>query len=312
MLQLVKAGFPLDDAELVPAAGACLKCPKRTGNQPELFGDIKSPDVCTDPGCFEKKVAAFGKIRLARARESGQRVIVGAEAKKVAKYGVDSTLSGFERLDRDHWIGSKTVKTSKIIAKDAPIALLEDEKTGRVIEVVEESIVDAALNKRQKSTTANSRDPQRDAEKKAKLETKFRFALYAEIRPKLQIPTMKAIAHALFDRLDHDTKERLAKVRGFEIPTKKQSWGSVTKDVDAIRNTIDGLDETELGLFVNDCYHVHELRAYSYGGQKPERLLASAKACKVDPVKIRRQLTTVKKSKVAKRAKKKTAKKKAA
>jgi ParB/RepB/Spo0J family partition protein len=59
MLRLDDAGFPTQDATLVPAAGTCGACPKRTGNQPELFGDIKNADVCTDSACFKTKREAF-------------------------------------------------------------------------------------------------------------------------------------------------------------------------------------------------------------------------------------------------------------
>jgi ParB/RepB/Spo0J family partition protein len=37
MLRLSDGGFPTTDPDLVPAAGACSTCPKRTGNQADLF-----------------------------------------------------------------------------------------------------------------------------------------------------------------------------------------------------------------------------------------------------------------------------------
>jgi ParB/RepB/Spo0J family partition protein len=49
MLRLKEAPFKPGDAGLVPKAGACTDCPKRTGNEPELFADIANADVCTDP-----------------------------------------------------------------------------------------------------------------------------------------------------------------------------------------------------------------------------------------------------------------------
>lgn len=57
-LQLAGAPFSKDDAELVPEAGPCTKCPKRTGNNLELFGDLGKKDTCTDKACFENKVEA--------------------------------------------------------------------------------------------------------------------------------------------------------------------------------------------------------------------------------------------------------------
>jgi ParB family chromosome partitioning protein len=58
LLELDSAPFPKDDADLVPEAGACLTCPKRTGYNTLLFAEIKA-DACTSPGCYENKVNVF-------------------------------------------------------------------------------------------------------------------------------------------------------------------------------------------------------------------------------------------------------------
>lgn len=55
---LKRAPFDPKDAELLPAAGACTTCPKRTGATPALFPDITKGDTCTDGSCFKAKVAA--------------------------------------------------------------------------------------------------------------------------------------------------------------------------------------------------------------------------------------------------------------
>jgi len=41
MLAVAEASFPTADPDLVKAAGPCGTCPKRTGNQPELFNDVR-------------------------------------------------------------------------------------------------------------------------------------------------------------------------------------------------------------------------------------------------------------------------------
>jgi len=58
MLELARAPFKITDATLLPAAGSCRECPKRTGANPDLFNDVKSADTCTDPTCFDAKVQA--------------------------------------------------------------------------------------------------------------------------------------------------------------------------------------------------------------------------------------------------------------
>src|SRR5450631_1216632 len=66
MTRLKDAPFDAKAADLVPGAGPCSACPKLTGNQPELFGDIKNTDVCTDPVCYAGKRAAWGQLQLPR------------------------------------------------------------------------------------------------------------------------------------------------------------------------------------------------------------------------------------------------------
>jgi len=70
------APFKASDATLLPAAGACDACPKRTGAQPLLWeGDsedavkAKPRDRCLDPVCYAKKceLAAAAKVTAAKA-----------------------------------------------------------------------------------------------------------------------------------------------------------------------------------------------------------------------------------------------------
>jgi ParB family chromosome partitioning protein len=43
------------DAELVPAAGACMTCPKRTKANLALFDDVEKGDRCLDRACYDSK-----------------------------------------------------------------------------------------------------------------------------------------------------------------------------------------------------------------------------------------------------------------
>ena len=60
LLVLKDAPFDKREAQLVPAAGSCADCAKRTGHNKLLFGDDlgKQGDRCTDPGCYQSKLAA--------------------------------------------------------------------------------------------------------------------------------------------------------------------------------------------------------------------------------------------------------------
>jgi ParB/RepB/Spo0J family partition protein len=99
MLRLDQARFPITDVTLVPSAGSCRECPKRTGANPDLFSDVGSADVCTDPACHEEKVVAHAERLRRIAAESGKTIIDGEAAKKAMPHGVDSTLNGYIKLD---------------------------------------------------------------------------------------------------------------------------------------------------------------------------------------------------------------------
>ncbi|GGA80150.1 hypothetical protein GCM10011507_34250 [Edaphobacter acidisoli] len=58
LLVLKLAPFDTKDAALVPSAGSCLDCPKRTGHNKLLFADVRE-DACTDPACYHSKLDAY-------------------------------------------------------------------------------------------------------------------------------------------------------------------------------------------------------------------------------------------------------------
>lgn len=66
LLELRDAPFSKEDAALVPEAGSCLECPKRTGHNTLLFEGIAAQhDSCSDPKCFQSKIDAFVKQTVA-------------------------------------------------------------------------------------------------------------------------------------------------------------------------------------------------------------------------------------------------------
>jgi ParB family chromosome partitioning protein len=68
LLVLKLAPFNKRDAQLVPAAGSCVDCPKRTGHNKLLFADVRQ-DACTDPNCYAAKLDAHVKAKVAAKPE---------------------------------------------------------------------------------------------------------------------------------------------------------------------------------------------------------------------------------------------------
>lgn len=112
MLQLVAAKFDTADADLCPAAGACTSCPHRTGANPDLFADVNSADVCTNPPCYHAKEEAHALQLRERAQAMGAEVITGREAKTLIPTPYSGSIDGFVRLDvaSDSPIQGKTLR----------------------------------------------------------------------------------------------------------------------------------------------------------------------------------------------------------
>lgn len=73
--KLAKAPFDQADADLVPEAGACTTCLKRTGVQAALWGE-ESEDDCLDQACFARKLAANASRVAERLRAEGEKMVL--------------------------------------------------------------------------------------------------------------------------------------------------------------------------------------------------------------------------------------------
>lgn len=97
--RLGDAPFDLNKTDLLPDAGSCAACPSRSGNQPELFADITSADVCTDPCCYQRKREAWSAIKRADAETAGRKVLDGKDAEKIIPTYAMSPQNGYVDLD---------------------------------------------------------------------------------------------------------------------------------------------------------------------------------------------------------------------
>ena len=71
--KLSRAPWSLDDAALLPAAGACSACPSNTKANDTLFSDLAIDEATCEKGaCFEEKREAFVQIQLTLATTKGQ------------------------------------------------------------------------------------------------------------------------------------------------------------------------------------------------------------------------------------------------
>ncbi len=142
MLVLEKAPFDRTDPDLVAGAPDCGSCPKRTGNQRDLFADIAAKDdLCTDAKCFASKKDAAWEKREAAAKAKGLKVLTDKQASKVFSPYSGGHLahgSGFVDLAEKTYSDGAAKTNRALLGKcDVPIVVARD-ADGRAHELVAE------------------------------------------------------------------------------------------------------------------------------------------------------------------------------
>jgi ParB/RepB/Spo0J family partition protein len=292
MQRLDSAGFPTEDATLVPAAGACGACPKRTGNQPELFGDIKRADVCTDTVCFRLKREAHAAREIARAKETGRQVIDGKQAKTILPYGADSSPRGaYHKLDERCYEDPKNRTVRQLLGKDFEPVLVKDPDSGVLVPLAPAADVKKALKDAGVKARPEPANPQSAQEKKAKAEKKFRRALFDKVRENypasLGREDWNALAIAMVHEMQQETCRQLFAVWGWEPKKERYGGGDYRK---AAAELIPKLSGPDISKFFLDCTIVADLQVFTWSQDKPTALLAAAKRFKVNVEAVKRQL----------------------
>lgn len=150
MLVLSTAQFDIKDAILIPVAGSCLTCPKRTGHTKELFDDITKVDLCTDPACFKTKQRAhWDQIQEMAKTEKGLTILNEKDVKTLFPYANGDHLysNRFVALDETchDAKGDKDRSYRKLLAGVALPKFLVQRPDGRVVTLVEKNDAMKAL-----------------------------------------------------------------------------------------------------------------------------------------------------------------------
>ena len=209
MLDLDKATFDIKDAKLLASAGNCVKCPKRTGNQPEIFTDI-SENICTDPDCFNQKSAALNYRKIDQANKKGIPVIEGNDANKYAReearakgqvplsnmgYTFDRIIKQYSNKSVGHLVNYYELpapvcilvmtdgEVCELFKKEALQSLLE--KFGYALSEEEQAEVELKESQKpQKDAYLKKQEEDQIKLERVEKENKFRYHLYRLVRAK--------------------------------------------------------------------------------------------------------------------------------
>lgn len=104
-LSLKSVPWDLADEKLVPEAGACGSCLKRSVSNPSLFLGLtraNDHDNCFDPACFQSKQKAFVKLQLKTAKTAEKPLVQISEQTAYTK-----PKEGEKILKKGQWLPAK-------------------------------------------------------------------------------------------------------------------------------------------------------------------------------------------------------------
>lgn len=222
MLRLDKAKFPITDECLLPEAGACGNCPKRTGAQPDLYTDVKSADVCTDPICYRKKEAAQVAKIIDEARAKGQTVIDTSEAKDLIPDNnptyQETRFKGYRRLDSvedsptdkplrkilEKVMKAEGIEPVMIANPRKPgelVACLANETVSRLLKIAEGQAQAAKVVSKEVKEMVDAKKAKAEAKAKQKYETEWRRLLIQRCLLQMEIEGIGHISRDLHRHL---------------------------------------------------------------------------------------------------------------
>ena len=181
MTVLSAAPFDTEDPTLSPF-GACSKCPLRSGNDRDLFGNVQGKNVCTNLADYRLKV----ENHLKRLREQGFTVLLTPrEVKEVFPFGNPQVADGYVDLEGKCADDPKGRTYDQLLADEPKRSTVFAHVNGRLRRVYPQAQLAAALDAsgheflRRKSERPASDDAERKARQQQKLDRAVRVATLA-------------------------------------------------------------------------------------------------------------------------------------
>jgi ParB family chromosome partitioning protein len=285
-LDLTNAPFDPQDDTLLPAAGSCAACPKRTGNNPLLFPEVRQKSICTDRSCYRAKVEALVQVRIKPLEEKGENPlrVSHAAAWQIKNRKADVLYDGQYR----------TVKKAECPQTKAAV-VIDGQKAGNMLYVCPDEKCPVHARVSHYQATPQERAARAKELLAERIEKLTRVRIWNAIRKRLpaalSLSELEMIALDYFERLGHDNHRRLCRVYGWEEKKTKASWGGTTVDYRTIAGkSVGATSPMEVQHFLVLCSLVSDLYCPGYDPRKAlakdSNLARTAARYKIDTAKL--------------------------
>ena len=287
-LDLATAPWKKDDGALVPAAGPCTTCPKRTGFVPDLFPDVAKKDTCTDRACFGQKLDAH----LAQARAT-------LKAKGTTFVDISREYTGRRDpkgpLDPQRW----TEVRGKGCAHTKAGLVVGGQGRGQVVKICAEPSckVHGHGMSRIPGSSPREKARQKEANRRHRVELAYRRrlldAVLAKVPPTLGLAELSRVAPAYMGEVWHENRVRVMRRHGW-IPEKGRPAGS-QNHLQIATKKLGEMAPAELARILVELSLVRVLDVGGYDDRKKD-VLALAKRYRIDVAALQREPAKPKKT----------------
>jgi len=259
-LDLINAPFDPQDENLLPTAGSCGKCPKRTGNNPLLFPEVRRKSICTDRVCYHRKVEALVQIRVKPLQMAGEKPLRISHA---------PTWQAKDRNPDVLYEGQYRIAHKKECPHARPAVVIDGPDAGKLLHVCRDEQCPVHARVTRYETSPQERAARAKEALAERIERQTRIRILNTIRKKLSGTLsrldLEMAALDYFERLGHDNQRRLCRVYGWEEKKTKASWGGSTVDYKSITGkAIPKMSTPELQHFLLVCALVSDLYCPGY------------------------------------------------
>ena len=287
-LDLANAPFDTADESLLPAAGSCLRCPKRTGTNPLLFPEVgQKKSICTDRLCYRAKVEALVQIRVKPLEEAGEKPlrISHAPSWQAQKPQPDVLYEGQYR---------RVAKKTECSQSKAAV-VIDGPQAGTLLHVCGDENCPVHARETRYQPTPQERAARAKELFAERVEKQTRVRILDAVRRKLPAtlprPDLEMAALDYFRRLGHDNHRRLVRVYGWEEKKTKAAWGGTTVDYGAIAaKAVREMKTQDVQHFLVVCALVSDLYCPGYNPRqalaKDSNLALTAARYKIDAAKL--------------------------
>lgn len=286
-LDLTNAPFDPEDETLLPQAGACARCPKRTGSNPLLFPEVRQKSICTDRECYRAKVGALVQIHVKPLEEKGEKPLRVSQAPAWQANG-DAKNMLFE--------GQYRKAKSKGECPNTKAAVLIDGKgAGSIFYLCLTEKCDVHNRVTRYQPTPQEQTQRKKDALAERVEKQSRVHILEAIRKKLpdvlSRPDLEMVVLDYFRRLGHDNHRRLCKIYGWEEKKSKASWGAQIVEYEKIAAAaVQAMTAADLHRFLVACALASDLYCPGYNPKqslgKESNLARTAVRYKIDITRV--------------------------